>query len=264
MATIDLKYTRVPADKKYGESFTINSLPPKDFELFDKKMLGLGDLSMDGRYRNSLAVFLDLQGFTQFCNQVESSLVIPEFISRYNEWVFETIKNLFTESKTDKLVTIWGSLPFYAKFLGDGLLFLWDTDVSGGFSGICNIAINLHKLIDMYKKEFYPMIKKHVSNPPSILRCGIARGQVISIGNGKDYVGSCINIAVRLQKISQLTFAISRRGFDLSKLPQHIINNHLILKNISIRGIGDDELVYIRKDEYRKLSKEEKTFFKKT
>ena len=263
MTTINLNYKRLPADQeKYGPGRTLNSLSHTDFNSFNKSILGLGDLSMDGEYINALASFLDLQGFTHFCNQVDSHLVIPEFISKYTEWLFKEIGELFVEGKYRDHVKIWGSLPFYAKFLGDGILFLWNTDLSGGFTGICNITKHLLLVNHSYKTKFYPKIKKEVSNPPSILRCGIARGQIISIGDGKDYVGSCINLAARLQKISLLTFALSRRGFDESQNPDSQLWSKLILKKTSIRGIGDEELIYVLKDEFDNLPIKEKKKFK--
>jgi hypothetical protein len=84
---------------------------------------------------------------------------------------------------------------------------------------------------------------------------------VVSVGNGEDYVGPCINIATRLQKLSSLTFSISRRGFDIEKyMPAETAVNY-ILKSVSLRGIGDDELVWVRKTEFDTLGDEEKTLF---
>jgi len=262
MPAIRLNYKRVPADeKKYGKGFSLNSLSSKEFRSFNHGVLGLGDVSAQGQYVQSLAVFLDLQGFTDFCNQVDSHLVIPEFMRRYLEWLFGEVSDRFKEGEEDDTVRIWGSLPFFAKFLGDGVFFLWDTEYSGGSSGICNIVAKLYELTREYNAEFVPSIQKHVSKPPTILRCGISRGQIISIGQGKDYVGSCINVASRLQKLSQLTFAVSRRGFDLSQNPTHFITKLLTLKKAQIRGIGEDELIWVLSSEFDSLPEGEKTLF---
>lgn len=257
MTKFNLDYKRIPHKGK-----TINSLSVKNFESFNKDILGLDNISMDGKYVNALSAFLDLQGFTKFCNQIDSNLVIPEFLSRYCDWIFQELGNQFVESKDSELVKIWGSLPFYAKFLGDGILFLWNTDISGKMPGMCNIVSNLIELTENYKTNFLPEIRKHVSNPPEVLRCGIARGQIISIGDGKDFVGSSINLSARLQKLGPLTFALSRRGFDESKSDNHSVFKILELKKTTIRGIGDEELIYVKKAEYSKLSKEDKSLFK--
>lgn len=103
--------------------------------------------------------------------------------------MFKKIADQALESSDGINVRIWGNLPFYAKFLGDGILFLWNTNSCGGFSGLCNIVIQLYNLTDEYKSEFIPIISKSVVKPPKLLRCGIARGQIISIGNGQDFVG---------------------------------------------------------------------------
>jgi len=128
-------------------------------------------------------------------------------------------------------------------------------------SGLKNIIGSLFNITDSYKSEFLSKIEKSVSKPPKVLRCGVSRGQIISVGNGEDYVGSCINMASRLQKISLLTFAVSRRGFDFDQDKGHFIDDEFVLKKYSIRGIGSKELIYIRKDEFDHLPKEEKKKF---
>lgn len=262
MGNINLDYVRQPADsKKYGEGFSLNSLTLEDFNKFTPQVLGLGDLTQDGKYINSISAFIDLEGFTDFCNQVDSHLVIPEFLTEYLEWLFKKVAHFFKEGEYEDHVKIWGSLPFFSKFLGDGILFLWDTDKCDGNYGLINIIGHLNKVINSYKTDFLPKIEKKVSKPPSRLRCGISRGQIISVGNSEDYVGSCINMSARLQKVSQLSFALSRRGFNLELYKKHWIIKNLVLKKYPIRGIGNDELIYVLKDEYDNLSKEEKKIF---
>jgi hypothetical protein len=259
MPTIHLPYKRIPADeKKYGSRFSHNSLSKEEFSKFNHSILGLGDLSVDGEYKQALAAFFDLKDFTDFSNQVDAHLVIPEYINRYVEWLFSSIKDVFTEGEDEKRVRFFGSQPFFAKFLGDGVLFIWDTELSGGFPGVCNVVGSLFQICSKYQTEFLPVVQKHVTKPPPVLRCGIARGQIISIGQRMDYVGPCINIASRLQKIEGLSFAVSRRGFDLSKVAKHDINKILILKKTRISGIGDSELVYVSKREFDALDQSQK------
>lgn len=264
MPNIDFKYKVVGGDDSdNGELYTYYSLSKKEYASFNSLVLGLGDISQQGKYIQAIAAFYDLEGFTSFSNQVDSHLVVPEFLKRFIDWLFISLAEEFREGEITNRVRLWGSLPFYTKFLGDGILFLWNTD-SESFAGICNIIGNLHVVSRRYDTEFLPEIQKHVSKPPSKLRCGVARGQIISIGNGDDYVGSCINIASRLQKLSNLTFAISRRGFDLSQVPKHIrLWQEFIVKKVELRGIGSEELVYIKKQEFRRLQSSEKKLFKK-
>ncbi|OLE52426.1 MAG: hypothetical protein AUG51_18165 [Acidobacteria bacterium 13_1_20CM_3_53_8] len=265
MPKIDFKYKIVEGSEK---GFVYYSLSKKQFESFNASKLGLGDISQQGKYVQALAAFYDLEGFTSFSNQVDSYLVVPEFLQRFIDWLFRSLAEEFKQGEVNSNITIWGSLPFYAKFLGDGLLFLWDTafneEVGWDLISISNIVLNLNIISERYRTEFLPEIQRHVSKPPNNLRCGIARGQIISIGEGNDYVGSCINIASRLQKLSQLTFALSRRGFDLSQLDKrHKFWNGLILKKVELRGVGDEELVYIKKKEFRRLPRSERQLFKR-
>lgn len=264
MPKIYFEYRRVDADEtKYGAGYTFNTLSKQDFESFNSQVLGLGDVSQEGEYIQAIAAFFDLEGFTSFCNQVDSHLVIPEFLKQYLDWLFGSLTDRFKEGETQRTVTLWGGLPFFAKFLGDGILSLWNTAYYNYLSDIFNIVVILYGINNAYVTDFLPKIRKHVSKPPTKLRCGIARGQIISVGNGEDYVGSCINIAARLQKLSQLSFAISRRGFDLSEdMLGHEMWQEFILKKVELRGIGDEELVFIKKKEFRRLHPDERRLFK--
>jgi len=265
LPAINFNYSQTSADSsQYGSGVTFNTISAREFARFTPATLGLGDISRDGAYAQTLAAFFDLEGFTDFCGQVDSHLVIPEFLTRYLNWLFKSLAEEFRESERDGTVRLWGCLPFYAKFLGDGILFLWATDLCRGFPGKVNIAQSLLAITNAYVGDFLADIRRAVSNPPARLRCGIALGQTISIGGGADYVGSCINVASRLQKLGTLSFAISRRGFDLEESPdcEGSLRSYLTLKQTAIRSIGKQELVYIRRDEFAALSAKEKQEFR--
>lgn len=264
MPSLSFNYSQAAADpKQYGPGVTFNALSPAEFSAFNPSMLGLGDISQSGEYTQALAAFFDLDGFSDFCNQVDSHLVIPEFLTRFLNWLFQALADEFRESEDATTVRLWGCLPFYAKFLGDGILFLWATDRCRGFPGKVNIAQSLLSITNAYVSRFVPDIRKAVSKPPPRLRCGIALGQIVPIGGGADYVGSCINAAARLQKLGLLSFAISRRGFDLTESPdvEGSLRSFLVLKRTAIRSIGINELVYIRKDEFAALNAADKQAF---
>ena len=236
-------------------------LANEEFDKFNPDVLGLGDISLPSTKVEAVAAVFDLCGFTTFCSQVDPHLAVPEYLSRFLNWLFTEIKKAFLKESYEEGIVLWSSLPFLAKFTGDGALFLWDTANMGG-AEICNIVTSLWEICDSYVKEFYPTIRKAVVQPPKILRCGISRGAVFSVGNGEDYVGPCINIAARLQKLSSLTFCFSRRGFDIEKhMPEETAGKYL-LKCVPLRGIGEDELVWIRKDEFDDLEADDRAFFK--
>ena len=127
---------------------------------------------------------------------------------------------------------------------------------------MCNIVISLNAICSRYEREYVPRIIKDFTEIPKHLRCGVARGMVFSIGNGEDFVGPCINIASRLQKLSRLTFCFSRRGFDYEEGMKEKSASYYVVKSCEIRGIGNNELVCVRRAEFEKLPKKDKKYFK--
>src|SRR5437879_12640241 len=113
MGRLHLPYKLIPADEStYVKGFALNSLTHNEFQQFDESILGLGDLSLRGNYTHALAAFLDLEGFTDFANQVDSHLVIPEFLNRYLPWLFAKTVEFFTEGNREDSVVILGILSF--------------------------------------------------------------------------------------------------------------------------------------------------------
>jgi len=236
-------------------------LDNKKFDSFNPDVLGLGDISLRSTQVEAIAAVFDLSGFTNFCSRIDPHLSVPEFLSRFLDWLFEELKKEFVAESYEEGKQLWADLPFLAKFLGDGVLFLWGTENMGG-TEICNVVTSLKIICRDYKNKFYQQIKKSVAEPPNILRCGIARGRVFSVGNGEDFVGPCINLASRLQKLSLLTFCVSRRGFDFKK---HIDKSEFpiyVLTSVSMSGIGENELVWVLKQEFDNLPEKEKGLFR--
>jgi len=186
-------------------------------------------------------------------------------MSRFLPWLFEAIKR---ESRLDhgngdsvgvEGALLYNKLPFYSKFTGDGAMFLWDLR---GFddSACLNVAFTAARVCHCYVSEFLPLIRQRVSEPPTTLRVGLARGRVLSVGNGNDYVGPCINIAARLQKTAPgVWFCLSRHGFSTDHVKLNA--GALLLKSISVRGVGDKELVYVLKSNYDTLKSDARKRF---
>jgi len=236
-------------------------LTGEQFDKFNPDVLGLGNIGARSTQMEAMAAIFDLSGFTSFCSQVDPHLAVPEYLSRFLDWLFAEIKTGFLKDDGSEEKLLWANLPFLAKFLGDGVLFLWDTRNMSG-PEICNIVTSLWEICGNYIHEFHPTIKKVVAQPPKLLRCGIARGTVFSVGNGEDYVGPCINISSRLQKLSNLSFCFARRGFDIEQnMPPETAAKY-VLKYVPLRGIGENELVWVRKEEFDSLSDEDKACFR--
>lgn len=256
MGRIDLNYGMCDMEGGYKHL----SLSVPEFRRFNPDVLELGDMSKQGTPVDALAAIVDLEGFTAFCNQIDPQLVVPDFLHQLLHWLFGRVSRNFQKEHKNDVVILWAKFPFYAKFLGDGVLFLWDTDGLGQAS-LGNIIVNLRKLCRAYDSEFRTEAQKHFSKVPTRLRCGVARGQVIPVGGGTDFVGSCINVASRLQKIGNLSFAFSRKGIHLDQCFGETSRRKFVLKKMLLRGVGEDELIFVSRAEYEALPEEEKLFF---
>lgn len=254
------KFTTEPKDylKVKKDSKTITLISKEKFESFNENILGLGKIGVQSDQVNAISVLFDLEGFTNFCKQIDPQLAVPEYLSDFLKWLFDQVRAELIEETHDEGYKTYSELPFLSKFMGDGILFLWNTE---GLSNIKirNIVVSMYEICKKYKTDFYKKISKKVVSPPSKLRCGIARGAIYSVGNGNDFVGPCINMSARLQKLNSLSFCFSRRG--LNPEGNEYLDGLVITKKTDIRGIGSDELVCILKTEYDKLAKADKDKF---
>lgn len=245
----------------------------EDLNKFNVDLLNIGDLKAPSKAIDVLSVWFDLEGFTNFTRQVDPQLTIPSFIYDFFTWLFNSIKKSITAEEQENI--LWAELPFFSKFMGDGVLFLWKIDLdkiaeadknlsSDTLQGdlqvfLCNIIATMYDICSDYMK-FYESIKLNYVDPPTKLRCGIARGNVFPIGGGLDFIGPCINISARLQKFNGLSFAFSARGIDVKRFHENY-GKDFIKKRVRIRGIGDKELIYILKNEFERLPKDLRSNF---
>jgi hypothetical protein len=228
------------------------------FDSFNPEILGLGNIQEKSRQINALSVLFDLEGFTNFCKQIDPQLAVPEYLSEFLDWIFQEVRNENIHAEYDEGIDTYSDFPFYSKFMGDGILFLWDIDKMSEKKTI-NVIVSMLNICRNYVGVFLPKISKKVASPPRKLRCGIARGAIYTVGNGSDFVGPCINVSARLQKLHNLSFCFSRRGLNLDTNPS--LKDEFITKRVDIRGIGGEELVCVLKKEFDKLSKEDKEKF---
>lgn len=246
MGSLDLDY-RI---KSRAEGDSLLAVSATDFASFNPGLLRLGSISHEGEYVEALAAIFDLQGFTDFCSQIDPHLAVPEFLDAFLSWLFGELGSKLKIAEDESEVLLWAPAPFFAKFMGDGVLFLWNMTHVKFPEDLGNVIIALNNLCASYTSEFVPKIRHSVVRPPQVLRCGIARGRVISIGGGADYVGSCINMAARLQKLGSLTFAFSRRGLPPDRCFDPSAADRFVARRIRIRGIGESELIMILREEF--------------
>lgn len=232
-------------------------LPKNVFRRFNSSIIGLTDLEKGRETFDGLAVILDLKDFTGFCDQRDPHLVVPDFLSKFLKWLFNGLSEELFDHTDGKEVVLSSHLPIFGKFLGDGVLLLWDvTDISR--EARRNIVQAFDVICNDYEKEFLKQIRTAFSKLPPKLRCGIAQGQVTSIASAKDYTGLCINIAARLQKLGEgvFSFGFAQRGLEDDDETDWYEDFTLI--RIPIRGLAQEELVYVLKKEHRTLTKQQK------
>jgi class 3 adenylate cyclase len=252
---------REPAYKQKSEAPDLYWLRKSLFRQFNSSLLGLPDILENKETFDGLAVILDLKDFTGFCDQREPHQIVPEFLHKFLSWLFERMSEELFDHEDGTEVVLWSHLPIFGKFLGDGVLLLWDvTDITR--EARRNIVQAFDLICNDYEKIFLKQFRGVFTRPPSKLRCGIAQGQVTSIANGKDYTGLCINIASRLQKLGEgvFSFAFAKSGLD-DKAGANWYNNFTLIR-IPIRGIANSELVYVLRKEHRAVSKEKQREWK--
>jgi len=231
------------------------------FEQFDPGMLDLGDIGKPSATTNAICAMYDLEGFTNFCKQIDPQLSVPSYLSGFLGWIFDKIRSQAVYRRFEEGIQLYHELPFFTKFLGDGLLILWDTSDMGEVAQH-NVILNQLRICRNYLSEFLPSIKKKLCDPPEALRCGITKGTIYSVGDGNDFVGPCINLAGRLQKLPGARFAFARRGFDPELTwKQHTWLMEMVLKKAAIRGMGNEELIYLLKENFDKMADEDKALY---
>ncbi len=244
---------------KWNDDVALNNAALRSFST---EVLGLGDINSPSHPTDSIAAVFDLAGFTNFCNQIDPQLSVPNYLSTFLSWLMEQIKDVAIREDIGGYSILWNPLPYFVKFTGDGLLVLWNCENMKPVQ-MRNIIINIYKICYRYRSKFFSEISNVVVAPPRSLRCGIARGMVFSVGNGSDYVGSCINMAARIQKLPGLSFAFNRRGFDLEqKGVGKFFKKRIVIKKVSIRGISQSELVGVLSEDILLMSKEDATLYK--
>lgn len=252
-------FKTITKEIKIGED-SIDIITNENFEKFSESILNLGNIENKSKLTNGLSVMFDLEGFTNFCKQIDPQLAVPEYLSEFLKWIFKRVKEELIDTKHEEGYEVYAPFPFLSKFLGDGILFLWDTE-NMEENEITNIVVSMLNICEEYSSKFYPEVSNRIIDAPKKLRCGIARGAIYSVGNGEDFVGPCINMSARLQKLSTLGFCFSRRGINPSSMTAKF-EEKFITKKVNIRGIGENEIVCILKSQFENLTAEEKKLFK--
>lgn len=162
--------------------------------------------------KEAIVVSFDLSGFSAFCNHPNAHVVIPRFVSilfeELNRFFMGVIEDLFTSDRSSN-----GKLqePNFIKYTGDGAIMIWLANESGEFSDqFCTDLVIAMRALQTRIATIVPEWEKkwRVVGLPKRARFGISAGLVYALREPgsviikyppSDYVGYCINLAVRLQ-----------------------------------------------------------------
>jgi class 3 adenylate cyclase len=155
----------------------------------------------------AVVVSLDMTGFSKFCNQPDSTRPVARLIAYF----FDQLDKWLTgEWPADRRIVPIGR-PDFSKFTGDGAILIWLKDEPKDFGDefCCSLVERLRMFRAAFGLEVLKLEKTwKTSGLPTALRVGIATGMVDPLrkpsimlfdGDVVDYVGYCINLAVRLQ-----------------------------------------------------------------
>ena len=117
----------------------VRVLKPKVFESFNPSLLGLGNIGAAAWEVQAVAAVFDLGGFTNFCRQIDPQLVVPAYLLVFLNWLFKQIREETKKDRYREGYSLWSDLPFFTKFLGEGMLCLWDTKGMTDVA-VCNIG----------------------------------------------------------------------------------------------------------------------------
>jgi class 3 adenylate cyclase len=168
--------------------------------------------SLKSEPKEAIVVSFDLSGFSAFCNHPNAHVVIPRFVSdlfeELNRFFMGVIEDLFASGRSNN-----GKLqePNFIKYTGDGAIMIWLANDSGEFSDqFCTDLVIAMRALQTRIAIIVPEWEKkwRVVGLPRRARFGISAGLVYALrepssgifqNSPADYVGYCINLAVRLQ-----------------------------------------------------------------
>jgi class 3 adenylate cyclase len=160
--------------------------------------------------QHAIAASFDISGFCSFCKRHDAHASL----SRYLSALFEDLTKVFHPCFRDYVDGFEGTTevpqPTLAKFTGDGAILLWVRPTGSNFTP--EMCTSIVAGMMAFQKKMPSCIQRWESewmllNLPKAIRVGIATGPVQPLTTRTffeqpkivDYVGYCINLAVRLQ-----------------------------------------------------------------
>jgi len=213
----------------------------------------------------AIVVSFDLEGFSRFFMQQDVHLYVPDYLNT----VLDSIHSIFRSERPYWLpenAKNWLGIPRepdFVKYTGDGGIYLW---IASNENEPIPMSFKVSLITNLWiLKTCFPAVTKKVQNLvplmelPARIRFGVARGTVYGLRRGAmnetvDYVGFCINLAVRLQNYCRdIGFIASARiGIDESIAAKASWTKAVAT---NLKGLGK-EIVFVDKDEFESIPAE--------
>jgi class 3 adenylate cyclase len=211
--------------------------------------------------KHGLVLIFDLEGFSKFFSQPD----VQEYVPKYLNHVLDAVKICIEGGE----IYWWNGKktyeplpePIHWKFLGDGLLIIWDYNMFDKHN-----LVRLFNRLWTLKRNYSRINSKAIEDVPVIdipqrIRFGLASGTIYKLNykdSGTDeFIGYSINLASRLQAYCpELGFIASARiSPSMKDLEKH---SYMKIIATKLRGFPR-EIVIIDKYEYSNLSEELRT-----
>jgi len=231
----------------------------------DDQVSNVGPITPLGEARSGLVeivvALLDLEGFTNFFNStsVTRYTYVPAFINAFLSW----LNHCFRESCFP--------MPKYSKFLGDGVLLIWETEkqpllrgvLKAEFMDFCWSVVRDQK--ESYEKEFLPELLRTIRpiqncEYPKHLRLSLSLGDAKKYVRGKsiEYISECINVASRIVKYNPELYFIAHSNLVTN---EELCGKKYVHKQLTqVKGIDRPIYVYIDKDDFDGLTHKRRGF----
>jgi hypothetical protein len=256
-ASFEFDYQIVTGDS--GQHLSISQLELAEFLAYPA---GISTSASATRF-DALTVVFDIEGFTQFCDRADSHLYVGLFLHEFTNWLFNALLDRVSKPRAaseTSVAFLKDHLPVFWKPTGDGGFFIWNLhrDKFVGDESVGNIVVHCHEILKKYSTVFVPSVSRKVTAPPVRLRCGIARGDVIALQDGRDYVGSSINLAAHLQGVRSVAFAVCQDGIDPKKCFYGEYSGRYTLKRVPLRSGTEWKNILVDAKEYDALLPEQR------
>ncbi len=186
----ELQYRPISYDRYVsGLSFYSDDVGKASYYQFEDDLLSNFNVGEDyrpevefGKPCEALAVVIDIRGFSLFCEQ-------PNIESPYTCGLMSAFYHMIT-------TTMQRFPPDMTKFLGDGVLAVWETTPADRHIAV---SVALTGARELYRKWQVVRESPHFSHgAPEGVGVGISFGLASHLVVGDDYIGRPINIASRI------------------------------------------------------------------